>query len=404
MRLRLLCAALLALSCNPDAPSAPPAPPSHAAQAPAAADGSFALRLYGQLAQTPGNLVYSPASVQVAFTMAWAGARGETATEMAQVLGISGPPDAAIQAAGDQLRAWNTPGEATLAVANRLFAARTLHLDPAFVSLCAESLAAPLEQLDFAGDPAGSRLHINQWVSDQTHQRIEELLAPRHITAGTDLVLVNAIYLKAAWAQPFRPQATQPAPFASPSGPREVPMMRQTGSFRLGRMGNAATLIELPYAGGALSMVIVLPDAADGLPAAEQGLDAAVLEAALAEATPQRVDLRLPRFRIEPATPVSLRTHLEALGMRRAWQGGQADFSGMTGPGTGGAPISEAVHKAFIEVNEQGTEAAAATALVMRKSRSAPGTPFHADHPFLFFIRDTRTGALLFLGRLTDPT
>lgn len=403
MRLCLLFASLLALSCSPAAPEAlpaPPAPPAPTTPAPAAADGSFALRLYGQLAQTPGNLVYSPASVQVAFTMAWAGARGETATEMAQVLGISGPPDAAIQAAGDQLRAWNTPGEATLAVANRLFAARTLHLDPAFVSLSAEQLAAPVEQLDFAGDPDGSRVHINQWVSDQTHQHINDLLSPQHVTAGTDLVLVNAIYLKAAWAQPFAPQATQPAPFASPNGPREVPMMRQTGSFRLGHL-EGATLIELPYVGEALSMVIVLPDAADGLPAVEQGLDAASLEAALAAATPQRVDLRLPRFRIEPTAPVSLRTHLEALGMRRAWQAGQADFSGMTG--TGGAPISDAVHKAFIEVNEQGTEAAAATAISVARGMSAPGTPFYADHPFLFTIRDTRTGALLFLGRLTDP-
>ena len=255
--------------------------------------------------------------------------------------------------------------------------------------------------VDFLGAAEQARRTINAWVEEQTRDKIKDLLKPEHVTPNTVLVLTNAIYFKALWDMPFPAKSTHPDDFQPTTGARvRVDMMNQTDRFRYFDEGSFQAL-ELPYKGNTLAMVVFLPKSPDGLAAFESSLTPAKLDAWLAKLSSRKVQVSLPKFRL--TGEFGLNDALSALGMPDAFHPGKADFSGMTG--TRDLAISAVVHKAFVEVEEKGTEAAAATAVVMARSLAiaAPPPVFRADHPFFFLIRDLRNGSILFLGRLVRP-
>lgn len=370
------------------------------------ATNGFGIDLYKRLPRD-GNAVMSPASISFALTMTWAGARGETATEMANALRIGSMAAAEAHAANaDALRAFNGQSDIELRVVNRLFGEQTYAFVPEYVDLTRRSYAAPIEPLSFRTEAESARTHINDWIAGQTNQRIQNLLPPGSVTSDTSLVLTNAIYMLAKWKTEFDPQMTSPAIFYTGSGEPNVSMMHRTGTFSYGE-ADGVQILEMPYVGDRLAMTIVLPRERTGLAAIESALDAQTLErwiGALRET--EDLPVIFPRFRIEPGEPVLLGEHLRAMGMVRAFDSAQADFTGMANPANAAERlfVSEAYHKAFVQVDEQGTEAAAATAVAMeRGGRVEPVREFRADHPFLFAIRDVRSGMLLFLGRVADP-
>jgi len=368
----------------------------------AASINRFAVDFYRELARKPGNVFVSPASISIAFAMAHAGAKGETRDQLTAAFHY--PPRTVETGFAGMLARWNeTKPGVELGVANRLFGEQTVKFEPAFLAATA---GAGIEPLDFKSAPDPSRAHINAWVAEQTHDKIRDLLPPSGVTSDTRLVLVNAVYFKAQWLDPFLPAATKPAVFHGQDGDESVQMMARTGFLGLGVAKEAnARLVELPYGDGEYAMVIVLPDDPDGLLELERVLSADTLRKWIEGASMQRVELQLPRFRIEPGDALTLRAPLEQLGVLAAFDATQADFTGIA-PRSEQLVISEAFHKAFVSVDEAGTEAAAATALSMRAGSAPPTAPpirFVVDHPFLFLIRETRSGAILFVGRLTDP-
>lgn len=390
-----------------------PRPPPTTAQGDlfASSANGLGLDLWGRLRSTPGDQVFSPASIAVALDMTYAGARGDTASEMASVLHIDPSLDAALhEAAGNTLASWNDPSRDayTLTVANRLFGERRFEFEQPFLDLTAQTYGAPLELLDFRGDPEGSRVHINGWVAAQTNQHIRDLIPRDAIETDTRLVLTNAVYFHAKWALPFAQRATYEEPFFAGERTVRARTMHQRAQFQYADV-DGAQILEMAYQGGDLAMAVVLPRDRDGLSALEAELTGEKLASFVAALEPTYVEVSIPKFRIEPSEAISLSDHLKALGMPSAFDPDRANFRGM-------APvnaqqdvlyISDVFHKAFIAVDEEGTEAAAATAVIMAE-RSVSVEPeavaFDADHPFLFFIRDVRSGAVLFMGRLADPT
>jgi serpin B len=294
-------------------------------------------------------------------------------------------------------------------VANRLFGERSYPFDPSYLEATRAAYGAPLEALDFKRGFEAARVRINEWVEAQTEKRILDLVPPGGLNADTRLVLVNAIYFLGDWASPFSKAATRSAPFhTSPSTEVAVPTMRQTESFGWMR-GDRFQALELPYERGGFSMLVLLPDAVDGLVALEDGLSAEALDRVVASLVPTRVDLALPKFEVNPAHAVSLSPLLRAMGLTAAFDRDRADFTGIADPPDPRDRlfISEVFHKAFVRTDEQGTEAAAATAVPMMRIGSAMPSrpiPFVADHPFLFLIRDRASGLVLFMGRVSDPS
>lgn len=396
---------------EPETPAPTPTPTSRPAPASredtdavAGSVGALGADLYRELARQPGNLAISPASIATALAMTAGGARGETAVEMHRVLHVEGDPETRIAQLGRAMSALGTPREAyEIAVANRLFGERSAPFEQAFLDSTRARFGAPLEPVDFRSAAEAARTSINAWVAEQTRDRIRDLLPPRSLDTDTRLVLVNAIYFKGRWETEFDPQRTSDQPFhVAPTSTASVATMQRRG--RYGYLeANGAHLLEIPYRGGELSMLVVLPDD----PAA---LDAWAADAAhfvRPGALPTReVDVTLPRFRIDPPTSTALKETLRTLGMPLAFTAG-ADFTGIASPPDAGdrLRISEVFHKCFVEVNEEGTEAAAATAVVMARGggRPPPVTEFHADRPFLFVVRDVASGLPLFLGRVSDP-
>jgi serpin B len=375
----------------------------------ARAENAFAADLWGQLQARRGNLAVSPASIATALAMTWGGARGETATQMARALHLDGDPARAHAALGAQIAAWNAAGRPyELRVANRLFGTAGLRYEPPFLELTRQRYGAPLEPIDFTGAPEPSRARINAWVASATRERIRDLLPPGSITGRTRLVLTNAVYFKGAWLRPFDPGVTSPRDFVAMGGARiPVPMMTQVGAFAYGAV-DGVRVLELPYVGGELAMVVVLPDAVDGLPAVEARVTPVTVERWVRALAPQpEVVVGLPRFRIETPEAIRLKDPLRALGMVLAFEDGGADFGGISrDPSLPGLFIDDVYHKAFVAVGEEGTEAAAATAVTVPRAAGRPPAPrptFVADHPFLFLLRDVRTGALLFWGRVEQP-
>ena len=366
-------------------------------------NNAFAVDLYAHLRAQNGNLFFSPASISTAFAMADAGARGQTAQEMARVFHFTLPPDQLHPAMGALLQGMNAPHAGyDLRVADALWAQQDARFLPAYLDLMQKDYAAGLHPVDFKHQPEAVRGTINEWVEQQTNHRIRDLIAPGMLTPLTRLVLTNAIYFKGTWQDPFEKQATRNGEFhVTGAQAVTVPLMSRTGGYRY-YDGGTFQALELPYKGDALTMVVLLPRDADGLQALEQRFTPDAAQAWIARLEPVgRVVVTFPRFTMTQQFELS--DTLSAMGMPQAFTR-QADFSGMTGRPE--FHIAAAIHKAFIDVNEEGTEAAAATAIGMRAAAmrmEPPPVIFRADHPFLFMIRDVKTGAILFLGRVEDP-
>jgi serine protease inhibitor len=371
------------------------------ATASAAPDDLFGADLYRALGGT-GNLVFAPASIAAALGMTLLGARGDTATQLAATLHLAKPQDAAAGlletcARLDSLAA----GDLTLRAPNTMWVQSGLPLQADFTAALAQAACAQLLTADFAAAAGPVQQQINDLIADQTAGKITGLIPPGVITRATRLVLASAIYLKAAWTHPFPPGATQDAPFhPEPGAGRQVPTMRLRERLRYLR-GDGYQVVELPYAGQRLGMVIVLPDGP--LPPVESRLGRDGLARLLAGLAPHQVTLALPRFRV--TSQFSLAPALTALGMPLAFTS-RADFTGITNAEP--LHISDVVHQAYLDVDEQGTEAAAATAVVIRAAARVmmpdPPVEMTVDRPFLFAITELAGGRPLFLGRVTDPS
>jgi len=378
---------------------------------------AFALDLLGALTgrQAPAsneNLVISPHSISLALAMTYAGARRLTAEEMVDVLHFDLPPDLlhpafnslaqAIAARSRDFPAQHEEEEdaqVALNVVNQLWAQRSYAFLPQFLDLLASEYGAGLRLVDFIKDHEAARRAVNEWVAEVTKNRIKNILSAGSVDDMTRLVLTNAVYLKAPWDTPFEKQLTADGDFHLSTGSTvTVPFMHQSELLGYAE-GEGWQAVELPYKGRELSMVVFLPETTE-LGAFISTFDADRLEQMLSALTPETVSLSLPTF--ETRSELSLSDTLNAMGMRLAFSG-DADFGGMTAEP--GLLIDSIVHNGFISVDEKGTEAAAATAVVMRAT-SAPMEvkEFTADRPFVWMIRDVETGALLFLGQMVDPS
>ncbi|MBI2389635.1 MAG: serpin family protein [Deltaproteobacteria bacterium] len=363
------------------------------------ADNAFAADLYAVVGKSPGNVVFSPTSIATALAMTWTGARGKTAMQMEKTLHLPPSPFDVHGGYGALLSRLESSGagDPELHVANRLFGQKGLAFEAPFLATTKAHYGAGLEALDFAGAPEPSRLFINQWVEKQTRDRIKDLLPAGAVDSSTRLVLTNAVYFKGAWMTAFDKKATRDEPF----GAKKVPTMHASQDASYFEAKDAQVL-ELPYkrasADHAVSMVIVLPREADGAAKLPAGRIFELLGTKTFSS--REVDMSIPRFKT--TMPLELGPVLKSLGMIDAF-GASADFGGISK-----TPmyISRAIHKAFVDVNEEGTEAAAATAIVMREGAAVPPpkVTFRADHPFVWALKDQSTGALLFVGRVDDPT
>jgi serpin B len=363
----------------------------------------FALDLYAGLKTAPGNLFFSPYSISTCLAMVYAGARGETEQQMAQVLRFSTNQNELHAAFGELQKRLNAVEQnkgIELVVANGLWAQQGHHFLPDFPSLVKQRYEAKLEQVDFATHAEPVRKEINDWVSQKTKGKIPDLIAPGTLNAATRLVLANAIYFKGRWTHPFNPSNTVAAPFyAAGTEKIEARMMNLTAGFKYAE-ADALQILELAYQGNDVSMVVLLPKDAEALKTLEDALTAARLDYWLSLLRAGKVNVFLPKFKL--AGEFSLGPTLADLGMTDAFSP-RADFSGMDGARD--LYLSAVVHKAFVDVNEEGTEAAAATGAVMSLTSVLvkPIPVFRADHPFIFLIRDVRTGSVLFLGRVANP-
>jgi len=369
----------------------------------------FAFELYQKLRDKEGNLFCSPYSISLALAMTYAGANNETAQQMADTLQFMLDQDslhAAFNWLDAQLasRGQGAQGKDEkgfrLNIANAIWGQKDYEFLSAFLDVLAENYGAGLRILDFITETEASRLAINRWVYNQTEGRIKDLIPPGAINELTRLVLTNAIYFNAAWEHPFDKKMTTNGPFyLLDGGEVVVPMMKQTESFGYTE-GEGYQAVELPYDGRELSMVVLLPESGN-FEAFEKGLQAQQVDAIINGLQPTEVTLTMPKFEFE--SEFSLRDILAGMGMPDAFSPDEADFSGMTGNRE--LFISDVVHKAFVAVDEAGTEAAAATAVIVGTT-SAPGEPtveVTLDRPFIFLIRDIETDTILFVGRVLNP-
>jgi len=410
MTLRLLALFLAALLSAGASPAATDISTDDAKRL-ARSSNAFGIDAYRRLAKRPGNLVFSPASVSTGLAMPWGGARGDTAAEMKRVLRFDAEPAPIMTASGKLAASLRDAAQpSVIRIANRLFGEQTFRFDPAFIEATRRAYGASLEPVSFRRGPEEARAIINRWVEAQTEQRIRDLLPPEAVDDTTSLVLVNAIYFLGEWEQRFAKVTTRPAPFhVSKTDRKDVPMMHHSAIFRFARLEGYGAL-ELRYQGGTLSMLPVLPDAVDGLAAFEQSLTEERLEA-IVQALRQpvvKVDVALPSFQLSPVASLSLRGILAAMGMPAAFDPSRADFTGIASPVSAQqrVVIRDVFHKAFVRVDEKGTEAAAATGGVSRFVSAEPpaGPTFNVDHPFLFLIRHNASGLVLFIGRVADPS
>jgi len=384
------------------------APPNSAVEA---AAGTSRLAWELVRASGVGNAILSPASVWEALAMTHAGAKGETAAEIAAVLGMPDDREQIAAAAAELRQALaEAKGEKIkLDVANRIWVQEGKPFEAGFTGLLEAKYGAAAGIVDFASQPEDARTAINAWVGEHTAEKIPELLKSGTITPLTRLVLTNAIYMKAPWATPFEKSATRPEAFAVGAGDTDVPFMHASGKMVAGTVGSgdtAATVCEIPYAGGRLAMVLLVPARVDGLPAvltAMKGDWRASWNAAGPGTVRMRpVTLALPKWTARK--PLSLNEALKSLGMKRAFVAGEADLSGMDGGRD--LFVSDVVHEGFVEVSEEGTEAAAATGVVVAtRAAVIPEEPLavKADRPFAWAVVERGTGAVLFAGTVTDP-
>jgi len=340
-----------------------------------------------------GNLLLSPASISLAFGMTLSGAKGDTAQQISKVMHFSENTHPSHEAL---LRHWADPKLGyTLLTANRVFVDKTVSLQKPFVRSTQQHYGSAAEALDISSEPEASGAHINAWVKERTRDMIPELIPQGSLSGQTVMVLVNALYLKGAWKHEFDKDETRDATFYAGERKQTVPMMHQKQTFKFTE-NDSVKVLELPYLGRGLVMRIILPIKRDGLPAVERSLTVEQINGWFAALHSEEVEVSLPRFKLSPPI-VELGGALRKLGMVLPFHG--ADFSGITSQQA--IRISEVFHGVVVEVNEQGTEAAAATAIDVGKSIDIPPT-FTVDHPFLFFIQDTETQALLIAARVTD--
>ena len=418
MKSNIVAALLLPLSCLSAAD-----PTTTAARA----VNELALDLLAHAAKPQENTAFSPYSIQLALVMTYAGAEGDTRQQMARVLHY--PPDepdllrdfAQLEDQLDKMaqrtakiadtskKAGGPSEPIALTIANRLFGQRGYDFRPAYLELLKKTLGSAFEVLDFVSDSAGATKHINHWIAKQTKERIRDLIPPNALNKDTRLVLANAVYLKAPWEVEFKQNETRPAPFHFAEGrTADVPTMRRLGAFGYAKH-DGFVAVALPYTGGDLQFLVLLPDTAVGLPKLESKLTPDLL-AECARLKSEEIVLSLPKWRLEPPL-FALRQTFEALGMESAFDvpQGSANFNGI-------APrrpndylyISNVFHKTFVEIDEKGTEAAAATAVVMMRATAhleeKPNPlEIRVDRPFLFAIQHRPSGACLFMGRVTDP-
>ena len=378
-------------------------------------NNAFAFDLYRALSDGDGNLFYSPFSISQALAMTSAGARGETQRQMADALhhrltqSSLHPAFNALdrtlasrgQAPGG---APNSEGEAgqyfRLNIANAVWGQDGYHFLPDFLDLLAEHYGAGMMASDFTGAPDEARVRINDWVAEETEGKVKDLLPPGSVDRSTRLVLTNAIYFNASWHWPFSPRDTKVRPFyLAGGGTVDVPMMTETYRDYGYARGDGYQVVDVPYSWGEMSMTILLPDEGTTLEALEGSLDSDIFNRIIDGIVTDWVTLTMPLFEFE--SEFSLDDTLAGMGMPDAFDG-RADFSGMTG--SRDLWISEIVHKAFVSVDEEGTEAAAATGVVMAVSGpSKEPIAVTVDRPFIFLIRDIGTGTVLFLGRVSNP-
>lgn len=364
----------------------------------------FALELYAKLREAKGNLFCSPFSISSALSMTALGARGKTAEQMGEVLHLP-HADQTHSGFAALIRQLNSGGEKRgyqLSVANALWGQKGFGFKPEYLRTVKTYYGAGLSELDFAANPEAARKVINDWVEKETRERIKDLLAKGTIDGATRLVLTNAIYFKGDWADQFDKKSTYDEPFFTGDGKSaEAPMMHRTGKY--GYFDNdQLQALSMPYKGKELSMVFLLPRKKDGLAALEIAATADNVPKWLDRVSTTEVIVTLPKFKM--TAEFKLVPTLMALGMKDAFDAAAADFSGMSD--REGLVISDVIHKAFVEVNEEGAEAAGATAVIVKEAAIAPPkqTPvFRADHPFLFLIRDNRNGSILFVGRVAKP-
>jgi serpin B len=370
-------------------------------------NSAFAFELYRAVRQEEGNLFYSPYSISLALAMTYAGARNETAQQMTDTLQFMLEQerlhpafnwlDAELAERGEGAQGKDEEGF-RLNIVNAIWGQKDYTFLSDFLDVLAQNYGAGLRILDFINETEKSRLTINDWVSDQTEGRIEDLIPQGTIDALTRLVLTNAIYFNAAWEYPFDDDMTADGPFYLLDGGQVIAsMMKQTESFGY-TDGEGYQAVELLYDGDELSMVILLPTSGN-FEAFEEGLQAQKVSDIIGGLQLAEVALTMPQFEFE--SEFSLKDTLAGMGMPVAFSGA-ADFSGMTG--TPDLCISEVLHKAFVSVDEAGTEAAAATAVIVGET-AMPGQPVEVtvDRPFIFLIRDIETGAVLFVGRVLNP-
>jgi len=374
----------------------------------------FALGLYHGLSSgsTTDNLFFSPYSVSLALAMTYAGAQGSTASQMATALSFT-LPDAQLNPAFDQLdlaieanptTAKGANGQPfALKLANSLWGDEKVTFGQPFVNTLAADYGASLRTVDFVNQSTQAEAAINAWVASETNNLIDPLLGPGAVGPSTELVLVNTVYFNAAWASQFQPSETSNGAFTRADGSAvQTPLMSSASVASTYTKGSNYEAVELPYSGGTTSMVIVLPDAG-AYADVEKGLSGSFFATVSSALQPQgEIDLTMPKFKIAGAA-VSLVTPLEALGMTDAFNPKKANFDGMIP--AGGSFISDIIHKAFVDVDESGTEAAAATAVIVGGA-SVAETPVivNVNRTFFFFIRDVSTGTVLFVGRENDPT
>jgi len=378
-----------------------------------AANNVFALDLYSKLKNQPGNLFFSPYSISASLAMTCAGARGPTELEMTNALHFNLPPEKlhpafkALAGRMDRIQRWN---RIVLKSANSLWCQKDYHFDETFLKLVRENYSAEAESVDFKNAVGAAAGEINRWIDEKTNHKIPGGIGPGQLTPDTRLALCDAIYFKGKWLNQFKKKDTQPSSFQVTTNESvTVPMMWQSARFKHAMTEDySVEMLELPYSGQDLSMVILLPGRVEYVSDAEHNdvhdlekkLTAENLRAWLAkldERSPHKTSVRLPRF--TTSSSFNLAKELKELGMTSAFAD-TADFSGMDG--TKNLYLSDVFHKAFVEVNETGTEAAAVT-LVMSASKGMDDR-FNVDHPFIFLIRDNGSGSILFLGRIIDPT
>lgn len=376
-----------------------------------AGNTAFAFDLYQAVRSSDGNLVYSPFSISLGFAMTYAGARGETASQMSDVLNYTLPEDQFHPAFNaldldlarrpEQAAGVDEDERFELSIANALWGQEDWPFLPEFLDLLAANYGAGMRLVDFENAAESARRQINDWVSDQTKKRIKDIIPPGLLDPSTRLVLANAIYFKATWEYEFDPNETSDEPFYLLNGETvNVEMMSmETGAYFAYAAGDGWQAIALLYKGGLTEMVVIVPDTGN-FEAFESTLTAERYNEILAALEPQEVLLSIPKFTFE--TQYGLSDTLIQMGMSDAFDPALADFSGMDGQRI--LYIGDALHKAFIAVDEKGTEAAAATIIIMMAGAMMPeGVVLTIDRPFFFAIRDVPTGTVLFMGRVVDP-